>query len=524
MSSPHFYSICIGFLLGIAVGTGVNVSWEVVLLGILLATTALVYSRSKQALFCAGIGFIAFSLGLSLGIYEVKKERVLVSLIGTEVSRSGVIAHDPDVRALGQVLTVLDDESEELVLLRERDHEDRYIGDRITYSGKLELPEVFDTEEARVFDYPKFLLARDICCVVEKAQIEIESRGEEYKLEATLLSFKYAIAHSLERVMAEPEVSLSKAMLLGMKRELDKNENRVFKNVGIVHVVVLSGMHIMFLFFFTARIAAFLSGQRVRYLIALVFVFLFALMVGFEPTVTRAVVMATFVGAAFLFGRDRVSMRSLLFAAVIMLIYNPYMLVYDPGFQLSFLATFAIIVVAPIFMEIFHKVPETLGFREIIAVTIGIECLLLPLIAYSMGQFPLIGVVANILVLPVVVLAIVSSAYLALIGIVLPSLAFMLAPPVALVHTYILETAAFLERIPYTHYRMPEFSFATLLLVYLCIGIVLYFLHRRYVGMPHVQKSAHEGVDVRSYTIVPLRDFMKDFSGSYLGEPRGRSS
>lgn len=507
MPARYFYSLCIGFLLGIGLGTVGAVSYAGVLLIGMLGGIALMLDTKKRALFCIGIACVSGVIGMARGVYELQKDYTLLQYVGEDLARSGTIVAEPDVRMQGQVLTVRDTETQELLLVRIRSLEQRYVGDMLTYSGKLTVPEAFDTEQGRVFDYPKFLRARDVCCVIEEANVAMVAYEDMYKFEGVLVRFKLMLAETLVRIMPEPEVSLAKAMLLGMKRELDSDENRVFKNVGIVHVVVLSGMHIMFVFVIAVWCASLVFGYRTRYVVALLSVLTFALMVGFSPTVTRAVIMALFVGASFLLGREKVPMRALIVAAIALLLYNPLVLLYDPGFQLSFLATFAIIVVAPIFMEIFHRVPTTFKMREILAATIGIECLLLPLIAYSMGQFPTIGIVANLLVLPVVASAMGGAALLALTGMFLPVLAVTVAPPVTLLHTYIFSVATFLERIPYTHYRVPEFSAGVLLAVYLCIGMILFLLYRKYMCMPRTHESAHHGVDVRLYTIVPMKEF-----------------
>jgi competence protein ComEC len=124
-----------------------------------------------------------------------------------------------------------------------------------------------------------------------------------------------------------------------------------FRDVGLIHIVVLSGYNITLITDFVRRIFIFLP--RFLYLIiTLGFIFLFVVMVGAGPGVTRAGIMASIVIVARFLYRPNGIGRVLIISGLIMVIINPDILFYDPGFQLSFMATIGLVYLTPYELKI----------------------------------------------------------------------------------------------------------------------------------------------------------------------------
>ena len=132
-----------------------------------------------------------------------------------------------------------------------------------------------------------------------------------------------------------------------MKRALGKDLEEVFRTVGIIHIVVLSGYNIMIVADAIMRVLALFFFPRTRLIIGVGTIALFAILVGLSATVVRASMMAALVLIARGTGRQYAVLRALAFAGTVMLLINPYLLVYDPVFQLSFLATLGLILLSP---------------------------------------------------------------------------------------------------------------------------------------------------------------------------------
>jgi len=148
---------------------------------------------------------------------------------------------------------------------------------------------------------------------------------------------------SIEAVIPEPQVGLAEGLLLGVKQALGDELEVVFRKTGIIHIVVLSGYNVMLVVIFITYVLSYVLPYRARVPFGILAIVCFAVLVGLSATVVRASIMASLILFARATGRTYAVMRALCFAGVIMVLINPYLLVYDVGFQLSFLATLGLI-------------------------------------------------------------------------------------------------------------------------------------------------------------------------------------
>src|SRR5690606_20159485 len=114
---------------------------------------------------------------------------------------------------------------------------------------------------------------------------------------------------------------------------------------GIIHIVVLSGYNIIIIAEVIQRALRFLPS-RVRLIVSASSIALFVVLVGASATVVRASIMAVTALVARSTGREALGLQMLFFAGIVMLISNPSLLLYDPSFQLSFIATLGLILLS----------------------------------------------------------------------------------------------------------------------------------------------------------------------------------
>jgi len=185
--------------------------------------------------------------------------------------------------------------------------------------------------------------------------------------------------------------------------------------------------------------------------------------------VVRAAIMVLTVIAAKMLGRKYSAPRALLLAGTVMLIHNPKILVFDASFQLSFLATLALIYVVPVVEKYLEFITERWELRMTVTTTIATQVTVLPLLVYSVGDFSLVSLPANVLVLLIIpytmllgFLAAVSAYIGALVAMPLSYLAYILL-------WWILGVSSFLGNLPFATIAVPHVSAWMVILVYLVL-------------------------------------------------------
>lgn len=475
-----FYSVILSFLLGVALESWVfmslpTVAW-LVAVGLVLVVLQRRGSGAHSAFY---VGFVAlcvfaFSVGMLRLHYEAAAQfsTYLESHVGEEVSLVGVVRREPDVRARTTHLYIHTDEG--TVLAKAGPYVNAHYGDRLRVSGVLQKPESFTTDLGRTFHYDGYLHARGVSYVLAYAEIEETDPGHGNPVVAFLLFNKHAFMQKIEQVLPEPEVGLGEGVLLGVKRALGDELEQVFRDTGIIHIVVLSGYNVMLVVLFVNYILARLFGKRIRSVLGLAAIVAFALIVGPSATVVRASIMAGLLLLAALTNRTYLVLRALMIAAAIMVLINPYILLYDSGFQLSFMATLGLILFAADVESWLTSVPHWFGVREFLTATLVTQVFVLPLLLYQIGEVSLIAVIVNVLVLPMVPVAMFATFVLGCISFIVPPLVPFLAYITYLSLHYILGIATFFAAVPFATVAVPPFPVWVLLLAYLGLGYLLW--------------------------------------------------
>jgi competence protein ComEC len=221
-------------------------------------------------------------------------------------------------------------------------------------------------------------------------------------------------------VFAEWLPSVSAALLgglvLGSRTALPPDVQDAFRSAGVFHVLAVSGFNVALLagaVWTLARAAG--SGRRAAAATGIVAVLAFAAVVGPEPSVVRATIMAVLVLTAVLLEREASVTNSLALAALAILAVRPGDLL-DPGFQLSFAAT-AGIVAAPM--------PRG-GLAAALAVSLAAQLAVLPVTLAHFNQLSIVGIVANLGAVPLAG----AATVLGLLGVIAAAVADVAAAAV----------------------------------------------------------------------------------------------
>ncbi len=223
------------------------------------------------------------------------------------------------------------------------------------------------------------------------------------------------------KIMPEPQAGLLSGIVLGAKGSIDSDLKKQLVKTSTIHIAVASGQNLTLVAGFLMGLAP-VMGRKKSLIIVLVAVLGYSLLTGFAVPVIRALIMFFFGVLAQLGGREGESLFVTILTALLMLIYHPEW-VYSVSFQLSFLATLGVVVVAPILQ--FYL--DNLGFiGQDLAVTIAVFALTLPVISSNFHQLSLIGILVNSLILWIVPLVMVFGVSALLAGLIFLPLAQIL--------------------------------------------------------------------------------------------------
>ena len=403
-------------------------------------------------------------------------DSILTERVGERVTVTGLVSTEPDERVNFTQLFI---ETEiDKILVRADRFVDVTYGDVITVTGKLEVPEAFVTDTGRVFYYPKYLQVRGVQYVIGFASIEVVERDRGNALLDFLYYVKGYFIDRLERVIKSPQVDLGVGLLLGVKQALGDELETAFRKTGIIHIVVLSGYNVMLVVSFIGWVLAWFLPLRSRIVFGLVGITLFALLVGLSATVVRASIMAAILLIGKWMGRLYDVLRALLFAAAIMVLINPYILLYDIGFQLSFMATLGLVLFLPQFESTLATHTQVIKLRDIFMATVVTQLFVLPLLMYHIGEVSIVSVLVNTLVLPMVPVAMLLTFVAGIVSLVHVPLGAIFGLLAQLPLTYINVLATWFAALPFAAVIIPPISVGTVLAMYL-VPTSLFVLWKR---------------------------------------------
>ena len=297
-------------------------------------------------------------------------------------------------------------------------------GDRVALRGRLRRPQ--PARNPGAFDYRAFLALQHMhgtLFVGKSEQIVAVERGAGHWIyEYLILPIRHCVRQAIQRNLSGAAAGLLQGMLLGEKRRIPDDVRAAFRSTGLAHALVISGLHVglITVFFFTAFKLCRLPDRPTAGATLLVLL-LYALVTELQPPVVRASIMAGVLLLGRLLNRTGDIYNSLGLAAWIILVAWPTSL-FTLSFQLSFGATLAIVglhgPLSRLFPLAWRREDRWLGKWIVspLAVTLAAQVGTGPLIAYHFQQFAPVSFGANLLVVPLLGLAVSLGLLSALSG------------------------------------------------------------------------------------------------------------
>lgn len=468
------FSVIFGVLLSNCLENNLNkLSFALFLFGFLIIVSILLFNLSKnfrQILFI----ILIFIFSLALTLFRVK-QTIITPLIPQfsekQIEIVGTIVGEVDVRSFNTRLIIRIEEikneknisrpdtnqffndSEKIISVIK--HFPRYqTGDQIRLYGKVQLPQNFENDNGIEFDYAGYLAKDKIYSITYYPKIELLNRPN-FNFQREIFKLKENFLAKVQAILPSPASELLGGILLGTKRSLGENLEEKFRKVGLIHIVVLSGYNVTIIAEFIFRLLTFLP-KFFSAIIGAIAIIIFSIMVGSGATVIRSVIMSLLALISRVSNRNYNVNRALFLAGALMVLHNPQILLHDPSFQLSFLATIGLINLSDLIKKVFKFLPEKFQIREITSATFSTQIAVLPLLTKMTGELSLVAPIVNIITLQIIPITMLLGFITGCIAFFNQTLAIVIGLIPHLLLSYILLIVNFFS----------SFQFATIKLVF----------------------------------------------------------
>ncbi len=389
----------------------------------------------------------------------------------------------------------------ELVVKQERIIFFAPLGVEYKYGEKYQLDCELTTPENKYpkFNYRRFLAGKKVYQICHHPKIKkIDKTSDEVtdslliKIVVFLRNKKngiYRIIHKfslfteqrINRFFPMPESGYLAGLLLGGDNRLPREVAESFRRTGTTHTVAVSGSNITILATALMFVGINLMGlwRKQAFYLVIAGIVVFIIMIGAPSSAVRAAIMGVILLYANQIGRLASSLRIIVLTAVIMVWQSPFILLYDAGFQLSFLATIGIILIYGPLSEKLKITNDFLGIKSIILVTLSAQLGVLGVLLYTFNSLSLMSLLANVLILPFIsaimlggILTVIASFFGNIFGVILS------LPTEALLHFEII-SIDYLGKIPYAIIEFDDVSIWIAIGYYILFGLGIWLWKRR---------------------------------------------
>jgi len=477
------------------------------IIGLLIIASILLRRKKLILLICL------YSIAIlgSLSRYQSYEEGLagddVQAHVGTYTIMQGTITSDPEVRdtytllhmsldkigtdnklssAEGKVLIYADKYPD----LQDRDFPYYRYGDNVELSGLLEQPPIFED-----FNYREYLERQQIYSIVYYPDIQMLNGGHGNKALDWIYTLRTRMSQALNSSLHEPQASMTQAILLGKRGTIPDTLKDSLAISGTMHLIAISGIHISIIAGLFTGPGAWLFGRhRSAYLLLpFLVIWLYTIISGMPPSAIRAAVMSSVFLLSIWTGRQNSSLNALALTAAVMVAVQPYVL-WNVGFQLSFLAMSGIVMISPYFqklgrtlLNLINGKPKTEPLNSLlnlintgVSITLGAVIATMPAVAFYFGRISLVSLPATFLALPVLPLIITTGALAGIIGIFSLPIAQVLGWAIWVFQSYLIKIVEFFASLSFSSIEIEDISAAPILAFYAVIMFtVLIFGNRK---------------------------------------------
>ena len=355
-------------------------------------------------------------------------------------------------------------------------------GDEIIIKGDLQ--PIAKTYNPYQFDYAAYLEKQNVFHQLYLKSGNHIQTGTKHNFDYYVENYRNTLLNSFNIHHFAPETdNVIRALLLGQRQDMDVQTSENYTNAGVIHILAISGLHIAILYamllFFIRPLQRFKNGKLLQFLIILGFLWLFAILSGLSASVVRSVVMFSFVSFGLYLNKTGNIYNILTVSMLVILLFRPNFL-FDVGFQLSYIAVFAIVWLQPLYKSLKRSKYKIINyFTDVLVISFVAQIGVLPLSLYYFNQLPLLFFLANLVVIPLSSFVLVLGIAVLVFNFILPDFAVLLGKllcfSIEIMNEYIAWIASFKQFV----IKDIPFSFLLLLIAYVALIACVLWLYEK---------------------------------------------
>ena len=368
-------------------------------------------------------------------------------------------------------------------------------GDVVEITGVYEEPNI--ARNYKGFDYKQYLKSKNIYGTIECEQYEIKENDKISIIRNIINYVQNNIKENMLNILEKEQGALCVGILIGDRENISDITEDNFKKSNLTHMLAVSGSHITYIIVALTTLLS-KTNRKFSLILTIIFLIFFTALTGFTASVLRASIMGILTLLASILHRKSDTINNLGISSIIILLYNPYLLV-DAGFLLSYAGTIGIIFFSKKISNgisiIVNKInPNLLNIEQnnnskilfvksiiekiilyvisSLSVTISANIVIIPIMAYMFSTISFTFWISNILAGPIMEVVTIFGFITYLISIVFPMLAEFLAIALNLFLTILLKIAEISSIIPGASIYIKTPSLIMCVMYYLVIFIL----------------------------------------------------
>lgn len=478
-----FFFGALFFLIGVLLAS-LHLKFWILAIAAVLFLGSLFYgalTKRHRFIWIGGLSLLIILGSLYYTWHDLRFQKEANLIFNERTSFSGVVVTNPKISSNVQEFVIEAHEP-----FRGRILVKTVIYPRYSYGDELDLEAVIKPTSRFSKSYAQYLEKEKINGLVSFPKVKVLAQGRGSPVKSFLFGVRNRIAESFSKVLSSDESAFLSGLTLGGMQGLSKSFKEAMHMSGTTHLVALSGYNISIIIMAVMGLFVYFFSRRLSFIFATLVILGFVLMTGAEASVVRAAIMGFLVLLAGEVGRFFDFRNAIIFAGLLMVLQNPKVLVFDIGFQLSFLALVGIIYLKPAIEKFLLRRPlgpkdkGFLNWRENLLTTISAQIMVAPLLIAQFNNFSLTSFAANVLILELVPVTMALGfliAALSLVSYYLSLIVGWIVFPLLRLEIFVIEIFAKIS-LP----LRPAFGFISSVIYYiLVIAFIVYV--GRYVKM-----------------------------------------
>ncbi|KPU27915.1 hypothetical protein TR13x_00765 [Caloranaerobacter sp. TR13] len=451
------------------------------IIGLLFSMVLFILSISKEKVFIYSLALLVFFTGY-YNTNSMKKEDKLQFLYDNKIEYTGIVKKEITRSPSYSKYVLITDyikingttyHVKEKVLLNINGKKTFKAGDKIKGIGLIKKPKA--NTNPKLFNYRLYLETKNIYLIIYSRDYSINllSKNNLNFLEYRTRLIRKKFLNILDTTLSEENSSIIKSIILGESSYLDKNTLDSFREMGISHVLAVSGLHVGIISAFFLFIFAILQiDKRLSTIITIMLIWSYGYIVEFPPSVLRALIIFTVLMISNFTLRRYDAVNSILFGAFTLLVFKP-LWIFNIGFQLSFVSALSLVLFTKrieLLLKVNNKIIKLIS--PVLAVQIGA----LPLLSYYFNNISLIAIITNLVLVPMLSFSVIGGFILIFISYLNINIALFLGIILNTILNLTRFLMKFFDMIPYKTLTLPQPSFESIIYYYLTVFILLGYI------------------------------------------------